>query len=426
MRVCEPARRTFTRTATIAPPIPRVVVSVCVCLLGLTTAAVGRASDDNAARHLSAAPDFPAAVARSERRAALLLAEDRLPGLAIAVVEGERVLLARGFGTTVARGKEPVTADTVFRLASLSKGFASALAAQLVREGALRWDARVADYLPTFRLHDGEASRNLTITDILSHRVGLPYHWFDRDLEADQPYPVLAARLDEAPIACTPGRCYAYQNIAFSLIGDIGFAASGEFFYTAVEKRLFHPLEMHNATYGRQALESSPSWARPHVRARRGWTPVRPSENYYRVPPAAGANASARDLAQWMIALLGHRPQVLPAEMLARLHAPQVRTPDQLRGSTWRRERLRNAHYALGWRVYDYAGHRLIYHAGAVQGYRAVLGVLPERDVGVAILWNAETSAPAGLFPNLIDAALGLPGRDWSEPEPGSRRLARR
>lgn len=397
-----------------------------MCLLGLATAPPGHASDDNAARQPSAAPDFAAAVRHSERRAAQLLAKDALPGLVVAVVEGERVLLARGFGTTVAGGKEPVTADTAFRLASLSKGFASALAAQLVREGALRWDAKVADYLPAFRLKDSRASRDLTVADILSHRVGLPYHWFDRDLEANQPYPVLASRLDEAPIACTPGQCYAYQNIAFSLIGDIGFAASGEFFYTAVEKRLFHPLDMRNATYGRQALESSPSWARPHVRGRRGWITVRPNENYYHVPPAAGANASARDLAQWMIALLGHRPQVLPAQTLARLHEPLVRTPDQLRGSRWRTERLRDAHYALGWRVYDYAGHRLIYHAGAVQGYRAVLGVLPERDIGVAIVWNSESRAPSGLFPTLIDAALDLPARDWFEPEPGSRRFARR
>ena len=114
-------------------------------------------------------------------------------------------------------------------------------------------------------------------------------------------------------------------------------------------------------------------------------------------------------MAQWLIAQTGHRPDVIPAPLLATLHEPLVDTPYQARSSAWRRARLNSAGYALGWRVYDYSGHRLVYHAGAVQGYRTMVAMLPDRDLGVAVMWNGESSLPSGLMPTLIDRALGIP-----------------
>lgn len=363
--------------------------------------------------------DFTRDALEFERLAGELVAQSGIPGLALTMVQGDRVLVARGYGVVDSRGSEPVTAHTVFRLASLSKGFAGTLAGLLTREGALRWDAPAVNYLPALHLADPHAVAHLSVRDILSHRIGIqPYNFLDRALEADEPYPLLAARLDQAPMRCSPGDCYAYQNIAFSLIGDISFAVTGEFYTLSVEKRLLHPLGMHDATFGRAALESSPSWARPHVRAGHGWRSVPPKDNYYRVPPAAGLNASAADMGQWLIAQLGHRPDVLPPGLLAEVHAPQIATPDQLGGSPWRRARLRAAHYGLGWRIYDYAGHRMIYHAGAVQGYRAIIALLPERDIGLALLWHSEHRAPSALLPAIADRALGLNETDWLQLDP--------
>ena len=143
---------------------------------------------------------------------------------------------------------------------------------------------------------------------------------------------------------------------------------------------------------------------------------MRPKETYYRIPPAAGVNASIHDMAQWLIAQMGHRPDVLPPEVLAEIHSPQVETPGELRSSAWRRERLRAAYYGLGWRIYDYSGHTLVYHAGAVQGYRGIMAFLPEKDLGVVILWNSESTMPTALLPTLLDRALGIGGRAWLSP----------
>src|SRR5690606_36406830 len=100
-------------------------------------------------------------------------------------------------------------AHTVFRLASLSKAFAGTMAGLLVEDGTLRWDSRIVDYVPDFALNNPEATQSLTVADVLSHRVGLPYNAYDRDIEANADYHSLTRRLASAPLTCQPGQCYA-------------------------------------------------------------------------------------------------------------------------------------------------------------------------------------------------------------------------
>ncbi len=343
-----------------------------------------------------------------ESMAKAMVANQRVPGLAIAIVQDGRILTARGYGVTDVNAAEPVDAHTVFRLASLSKAFAGTLTGMLVSEGTLRWDSKLTQFMPTLRFSDPTAAQQLTVADVLSHRVGLTHNTYDRDLEGNVDYHSLVQKLAYAPMACRPGECYAYQNIAFSLIGDVVFATTGRFYGEAVSQRIFKPLGMDDASVGLEGIEASPRWARPHVRGGGGWVPVLPKPSYYRVAPAAGVNASISDMAQWLVAQTGHRPDVLPESLLATLHAPVIDTPSELRGSSWRRERLNAAGYALGWRVYDYAGHRVVFHGGAVQGYRASIALVPERDLGVVILWNSESGLPSALMPTILDRAMGL------------------
>lgn len=383
-----------------------------------------------AAAAAPASPERPAPVAaidRAERQRLETLAGEisvltdtianvtGVAGLAVVAVKDDQILLAKGAGVADIRTRTAVDADTVFRIASLSKAFAATVAAQLVREGALQWDMHIQPWLPGFRLSDPNDAGRVTLRDLLSHRVGLPFNTLDRRLEADEPYPLLIEALESVPLTCPVGDCFAYQNVAFSLVGDMVFAVTGDFYSFQVGKRLFEPLEMRTATYGRDALEHSANWAHPHIRRRGTMSVVSPKDTYYRVAPAAGINASITDIGQWLIAQLGRRPDVLSSDLLAELQAPVVETPYEIRGNGWRRQRLRSAAYGLGWRIMDYAGERLIFHAGAVQGYRAMLGFLPDHGFGFAVLWNSETGVPAGLLPVALDRFLKLPDVDWLE-----------
>lgn len=351
-------------------------------------------------------------VAAIESLAEQLTYGNRVPGMAMAIVQNGRVLSARGYGVTDISNPQEVDAHTVFRLASLSKAFAGTMAGLLVNDGTLRWDSKVTDYVPGFRLATPEATDKLTVADVLSQRVGLTSNAYDRDVEANADYYSLTQKLATAPLKCAPGECYSYQNVAFSLVGDVVFAASGSFYEQAVEKRILKPLGMNDASLGLAGIQASSRWARPHVRSRNGWVSLTPKPTYYRVAPAAGVNASASDMAQWLLAHTGHRPDVLPAPLLATLHAPLVNTPGEMR-SGWRHQRLDSAGYALGWRVFDYSGHQVVFHAGAVQGYRGLVALLPERDLGIAIMWNGESSLPSGMMPTILDRAIGLPTQRW-------------
>ena len=109
---------------------------------------------------------------------------------------------------------------------------------------------------------------------------------------------------------------------------------------------------------------------------------------------------------------------MLPAPLLATLHHPLIDTPSELRGSSWRKTRLSSAGYALGWRAFSYAGHDIAFHGGAVQGYRGAMALLPDQDIGIAILWNSESALPSGLLPTILDSALGISGGQWLKASP--------
>lgn len=346
-----------------------------------------------------------------------LVERDAVAGLATAVVVDNKVVYEHTVGFADVATKQPVTPETVFRLASLSKAFATAITGLIVDDGKLSWDTKLVDVLPYFKLKDMQSADQATVSDILGQRLGLPRNTYDNMLEGDVSYEELVRKLDEVDMTCPVGQCYGYQNVAFAMIGDVLFARTGHFFYQLVDKRIFYPLGMRTASYGRAALETSASWARPHRGSAHGWVPFEPAENYYRVAPAAGVNASLRDMEKWLIAQMGGRPDVLPAPLLRELHKPGIDTPVELRATPWRRSRLTDAHYALGWRVYEYGGETLIFHAGAVAGYRTMIGFFPKYRAGVVTMWNSTGPTPGGLMPMVFDDLLGLPHVDWADLE---------
>jgi beta-lactamase class C len=123
-----------------------------------------------------------------EDMAQQLVADQRIPGMAMVIVQGGRIVSMRGYGITDTKAAEPIDSHTVFRLASLSKSFAGTMTGLLVNEGVIRWDSRITDYLPEFRLQSDYATQRLTVADVLSHRVGLVHNTYDRDLEGNADY----------------------------------------------------------------------------------------------------------------------------------------------------------------------------------------------------------------------------------------------
>ena len=136
---------------------------------------------------------------------------------------------------------------------------------------------------------------------------------------------------------------------------------------------------------------------------------------YYRVPAAGGVNSNIKDLALWMIAQMGERPDVLSPRLLETIHASVVQTPGERRRMRKFLERVDDPYYGYGWRSYNYSGHRIVGHHGGVNGYRSLILFDPEKKSGVVALWNSNTSQPWGLEFEVMDMIYGLPFRDWLE-----------
>ena len=352
-------------------------------------------------------------VSEFESLARQIVSEGKIPGMAMAIVHDGKIISERGYGMTKPWGGVGATAQTVYRLASLSKSFASTTAALVVEDGKMSWSTKATAALPNFRLIDADATSQLDAKNILSHRTGLPKNAYDREIERGVDYGTLRDRLATVKLTCRPGTCYNYQNVAYSIIGDMIQASTGSDYRTNVMNRILKPLGMTNSSLGLWSLKAASNWAQPTVFRSGGWTVVAPKPTYYEVMPAAGVNASVHDMALYMIAQLGHRPDVLSPSVLRTIHTELVNTPKEATQSAWRRERVSSAGYALGWRVLKYAGRDVIFHGGAVQGYRTAIAMMPDKDIGVVLLWNSESGTPSGLLPTVLDRALGLSPRSW-------------
>ena len=199
--------------------------------------------------------------------------------------------------------------------------------------------------------------------------------------------------------------------MAYSLVGEVVAIATGQDFGQAMHDRIFVPLGMKNSSVGLDGIMAESNRTAPHVRVKNGWLAVKFKPSYYRVAPAAGVNASIADMAQWLRAQMGGRPDVISREILAAVNTPYVRTPEEVRGAPWRNARLRDAHYGLGWRIFNYSGHKLVYHAGGVQGYRSEMAYLPDKRIGIVLLSNSDARFSGTVIPTFLDTYLQLPAK---------------
>ncbi len=309
-----------------------------------------------------------------------------------------------------------VDEHTRFRLASVSKGFAGALACMMDREGIFSLDDRVTEHYPGFLLKDSVNTADMTIRHLLSHTTGLVPYAFDNLVEAGEDLHHIVGRLNEVNISAPPGELYGYQNVTFSMFDPIARRASGVPYEVLLEQMLFRPLGMDDASVGRIPEGPDRNVASPHVRVKTGYIPLGSHNGYYNVLPAAGVNASISDMGRWLLALLGHQPDVFPDTIPRILAEPLVYTPLKYRYTRYWKP-FRERYYSLGWRIYDYQGRRIVYHGGYIRGYRAEIAFCPGEDVGIVFLQNSPNSLASKVVPRFFDLCFAFPGVD-PQPEP--------
>ena len=327
--------------------------------------------------------------------------EKEIPGAALAIVSREEIIYLQTWGLQDVGASELVQPESVFRIASMSKTFAGTSAAMLVDRDLQSWDAKLTDIFPNLRLGNRTTSRNITLRHLASQSTGLMPHSYSNMLDDGVVYDKIRQKFHEIPTVCAPGKCYGYQNVVFSLIADVVEESAGLSYERFLEEEIFKPLGMTTASVGLNAFESDSNATAPHRLIRGSWRSTTTNPAYYSVAPASGINASILDMAIWVRANLGAFPEVMSPNFLAAVHQPVIATSHGNYFNRW--QNLDNAHYGIGWRIFDYNDLRVVHHGGGVRGFRSEMAFVPERNVGMVLLFNAASNLANDIVPAFLD-----------------------
>jgi beta-lactamase class C len=325
-----------------------------------------------------------------------------IPGAAIAIVKDGRVVFQKGFGVKELGKSEVVDEHTVFRLGSLSKGFASVLTGVYVEEKIINWSNPVSSYLDEFKLNGPDQTDRVEVKHLLSHTSGLPRHAYTNLIEDGLSLDRIITRLENVPLIAKEGEQLAYQNAAFSMIEKVLESQTGTDFKTMLDEKLFKPLEMHNSSANYDSIRYSKNKASPHLYSRsQGRVPISISRKYYNAVSSGGINASASDMGKWLLLLTGHYPEVISKDTREEIYKPVATINNRRFSRYW--DGVNKSYYGMGWRILDNNGQKVVYHGGYVNGYRSEIAFAPEDGVGICILINTNSSYPLEVIPDFFN-----------------------
>jgi CubicO group peptidase (beta-lactamase class C family) len=344
------------------------------------------------------------------------LKEWGVPGVAIAVVKNDKVVLARGYGVRKLGDPTPVDEKTLFAIGSSSKAFTAAAIAMLVDEGKLKWDDPVTKYLPGFQLYDPYATREMTVRDLLCHRSGLDrgdFIWYATPYDRDE----IWRRIRYVKPSSSFRSKFGYQNIMYLTAGQVVARISGKSWDDFIRERILNPLGMTSSNTTIRAFSGQNNVATPHAKVDEKVQTI-PWRNIDNIAPAGSINSNVVDMAQWVRLQLAEGSykgtQLISSGGVKEMQDSQTIIPADPQWSLF----MPDTHfrtYGLGWMLHDYRGRKVVQHGGAIDGMSAMVGMIPEEKLGVVILSNLQGQlVPTALMFRIFDAYLGAPSKDWS------------
>lgn len=318
-----------------------------------------------------------------------MMADYDVPGFSLAIVKDGEVIYAQGYGVRNIETGEPITPDTQFHVGSVSKSFTSLAIAQQVDAGTLDLDTPIVTYLPDFTLTDTEAAQNLTLRHLLSNAAGFQpddIPWYAGKV---QTMAEVVAHIQTLPVHAQPGTTYVYNNLGYTLAGYVLEQVTGIPYAEYLDANIFEPLDMKEATADFAAMQQTENHITPHLLdAREGVKPIAFFDNMDAIAPAGAVSASALEMANYAIFQLGdgtfNGEAIVSETMLTETHTAQI------------------ADYALGWVVGEQAGYQTVWHNGSMDGFGALVGLVPAENLGVVGLMNADYIDNGGFLDALV------------------------
>jgi CubicO group peptidase (beta-lactamase class C family) len=343
-----------------------------------------------------------------------------VPGIAVAVVKDGKVVFAKGFGVRKLGDPAPVTANTLFGIASNTKAFTSASLAMLVDEGKIHWTDRVVEYLPSFQMSDAYVTHEMRIKDLLVHRSGLALGAGDlmffpnSDLSGDE----IFKRLRSVPLDTSFRSAYAYDNVLYLVAGKLIEAVSSKPWNVFVKERIFSPLGMSGSKTSVTEIKPGDDFAEPHADVDGVLKPI-PPDILDNNAPAGAIQSSVADMSKWIVMQLnnGQIPggkrlfsAARSKEMWSEVTPiPIGEPPVQLPAL-----KMNFSGYGLGWAMNDYRGYKMVWHTGGLAGMVSRVTMIPDLKLGVIVLTNQEAGgAFSSVTMAILDQYMKAPPMDW-------------
>jgi CubicO group peptidase (beta-lactamase class C family) len=344
-----------------------------------------------------------------------------VPGMAVAIVKDGKIIVAKGYGARKLGDSTPVDEFTTFGIGSNTKAFTTAALAMLVDDGKLSWDDPVYQRLPGFVMYDPYVSHEMTIRDLLTHRSGMglgegdllfwPHSTYTRE--------EIIYKLRFMKPASSFRSHYAYDNLLYMTAGQIIPAVTGVSWDDYVRQRIFAALGMNHSNLTNANLKPADNVAFPHSRLENKLRVI-PFEVLDNAGPAGAINSCAADMAKWVQLQLNRgkftdrEGRLFSEQRSKEMWSPQTILPIGDPPSALQGLKTNFADYALGWGLRDYHGRKLVGHTGGVGGFVSRVMLVPEENLGVVVLTNAEE---AGAFDSILyhvlDHYFQLPPTDW-------------
>lgn len=335
-----------------------------------------------------------------------------IPGASVGIIKGDDIILLKGYGLLGSGTEKETNGSSVFGIASCSKAFTAACIAILVDEDKLGWEDKVIDHMPEFQLFDPYITRELTISDLLSHRAG--YQTFDGDLlwygtDYSREEILSRFRYRENPFSFRSR--FGYSNIMFIAAGEVIKSVTGKTWEKFVEERIFIPLDMAVTNTTTQGLAESENIALPHHKnIPMGFI------DYDNSGPAASINSSAEDLLHWARLWL-NKGNFEDKEIFSN-SSYYAMTRSHTVNRSGKGESINGTHfnnYGLGWFLQDYGGRKVIQHGGGLPGFHSKVVFVPEDTLSFVILANQLSGFVDAVYKEVLDYFLFDSGRDWIE-----------
>jgi CubicO group peptidase (beta-lactamase class C family) len=338
-------------------------------------------------------------------------------GFAVAVVEKDKIIYAKGFGVKNIQTKDPVNENTLFAIGSCTKSFTSTLVGMLAAEDKLSYDAPVREYLPPLKFYNNDMNNLITLRDMMSHKTGLPRHDLSWYLNQSNDRDSLIMRVQYHEPTFSPKEKYQYNNFMFLAQGVVVEKLTGQSWETNMQEKIFKPLGMLRSNMPYEAVKNDANLATPHEYRKDSTLKIVPHYNIAGMGPAGAVYSSVVEMANWVQAwMYGGKykgKQVIPATHHKEAMSGQVTTGAGLPSSE--HPDIFGAVYGFGWFMANYRGHLRVEHGGAIDGFIASTCFFPTDSIGIIVLSNQTSRQVPSIIRNLMsDRFLKLSKQDWN------------